>query len=261
MKRLPGEQTKDLYRYFLIHKETKVYEATERFLREFADGKMVMGDYENMLGVTFTCMDMDLYKSGDCFFIVMNLINLDDESSELVNEELIEINFKIFSEAIRKNGYVCYRSVGTGAFYDYIFKPLVIKFDPNRQLNKDTGVRNKEIIMDELRFKSTVEFANWARDQEIYTIEYLSILDGRKSQNCFEVDIEKKDTQLVCIEKNAHELFFSNKDEMDRWTEFNEATDVVNDGLSDVFVGFNVFQCKTGEVEMTLYIDATALLP
>jgi hypothetical protein len=114
--------------------------------------------------------------------------------------------------------------------------------------------------MNELGFKSTVEFSNWSRDQEIYNIEYLGTLDGQKSQNCFEIDIEKKVTQLVCIETNANELFFISKDEMDQWIALNKATDVVNNGLSDVFVGFNIFQCKTGESEMTLYIDATALL-
>lgn len=114
--------------------------------------------------------------------------------------------------------------------------------------------------MNELGFKNTLEFANWSRDQEICSIEYLGTPGGRKSQNCFEVDIEKKDTQLVCIEKNANELFFISKDEMDHWIKLYEATDVTNNGLSDVFVGFNIFQCKTGKSEMTLYIDATALL-
>ncbi|PKL77476.1 MAG: hypothetical protein CVV25_14455 [Ignavibacteriae bacterium HGW-Ignavibacteriae-4] len=114
--------------------------------------------------------------------------------------------------------------------------------------------------MNELEFKSTAEFADWSRDQEICSIEYLDAQGGRKSQNCFEVDIEKKDTQLVCIENNANECFFMSKDEMDLWIKLSEATDVVNNGLSDVFVGFNVFLCKTGKFEMTLYIDATALI-
>lgn len=114
--------------------------------------------------------------------------------------------------------------------------------------------------MNEWVFKNTAEFANWSRDQEICSIEYLGTPGGRKSQNCFEVDIEKKDTQLVCIEKNANELFFISKDEMDHWIELYEATDVINNGLSDIYIGFNVFQCKIGGFSITLVIDATALI-
>lgn len=141
MKILPRDQMKDLYRYFEINENTSAYEATERLQKERESGKMTLGDYENILGVSMSCMDMDLYKSGRCFYLIMNMRALEDEDvNETLNKDMKEINFDIFSKAVIENGYLHCGGVGTGAFYYYIFKPLVIHFDPKQQLNEDMAI-------------------------------------------------------------------------------------------------------------------------
>lgn len=73
--------------------------------------------------------------------------------------------------------------------------------------------------MNELEFKNAVEFANWANDKEILNLEYLGTLGGRKSENCFEADIEKNGVYLICIEKSEKEIFFENFDDLTKWQE------------------------------------------
>jgi hypothetical protein len=114
--------------------------------------------------------------------------------------------------------------------------------------------------MKEYVFKNALEFADWSRENEIFNMEYLGSLGGRKSQNCFGVDIEKKETLIICIEKKVNDQFFMNKEEMNLWIELCGATDVMNFGLSQLFIGFNIFKCKLGGREMNCYIEATELL-
>lgn len=91
-------------------------------------------------------------------------------------------------------------------------------------------------------------------------MEYLGTLSGKKCQVCFEVDIENEEIQLVCIIKSANELFFISQVEMDEWFKNNEVADIVNNGYSDLYIGFNEFHCKVAGAEMCCYIDAAALL-
>ena len=114
--------------------------------------------------------------------------------------------------------------------------------------------------MIEHNFKNSCEFAKWKADKEIYNMEYLGTLSGKKCQVCFEVDIENEGTQLVCINKSANELFFISQVEMDDWMKNNNAMVIVNNGYSDLFVGYNEFQCKVADIEISCYIDATALI-
>jgi hypothetical protein len=112
--------------------------------------------------------------------------------------------------------------------------------------------------MNELEFKNTIEFANWANDKEIFNMEYLGTLGGRKSQNCFEADIEKNGVYLICIEKSEKEIFLKSFDDLIEWQEKNKVTDLINNGLSDIYVGFNQFVAqKDGQIIM-IYIDAVS---
>lgn len=114
--------------------------------------------------------------------------------------------------------------------------------------------------MEEHNFKNSCEFAEWSNDMDIYNMEYLGTLSGRKSQVCFEVDIRNTEKQLVCIDKSACELFFISQEEMEEWVINNEVSDIINTGYSDVFIGFNEFSCKRGVNEMTCFIDASMFL-
>lgn len=112
--------------------------------------------------------------------------------------------------------------------------------------------------MNELEFKNTAEFTNWANDKEIFNLEYLGTLGGRKNQNCFEADIEKKGVYLICIEKSETEIFLNSLEELSDWQGKNEVTDLINNGLSDIFVGFNQFIAQSDGNEIQIYIDAVS---
>lgn len=115
-------------------------------------------------------------------------------------------------------------------------------------------------MITEHNFNNSHEFANWKSNKEIYNMEYLGTLSGRKSQVCFEVSIEKEEPQLVCININANELFFISKIELNEWLINNHARDVINQGFSDIYPGFNEFSCRTREIETICYVDSTALI-
>jgi hypothetical protein len=110
--------------------------------------------------------------------------------------------------------------------------------------------------MNELVFKNTIEFANWATDKEIFNMEFLGTLGGRKSQNCFEADIEKNGVYLISIEKSEKEIFLKSFDDLTEWKEKNKVTDLFNNGLSDIYVGFNQFIAQNDGQEIQIYIDA-----
>lgn len=112
--------------------------------------------------------------------------------------------------------------------------------------------------MNEMVFKNTIEFANWAGDKEIFNMEYLGTLGGRESQNFFEADIEKNEVYLVCIEKSEKEIFFESLDDLTEWQEKNKISDLINNGLSDIYVGFNQFVAQKGGHEIQIYIDAVS---
>ncbi|WP_126981255.1 hypothetical protein [Acetobacterium bakii] len=112
--------------------------------------------------------------------------------------------------------------------------------------------------MNELVFKNTLEFADWSSGKEIFNMEYLGSLDGHKSQNCFEVDIEKNGVYLIGIEKSEKELFFKSAEDLSKWTEVNKVADLINNGLSDIYVGFNQFDCLKDGQEIRIYIDSVA---
>lgn len=112
--------------------------------------------------------------------------------------------------------------------------------------------------MNELEFKNTAEFANWANGKEIFNLEYLGTLGGRKSQNCFEADIEKNGVYLICIEKSETEIFLNSFKELSDWQGKTEVTDLINNGLSDIFVGFNQFVAQSDGQEIWIYIDAVS---
>lgn len=114
--------------------------------------------------------------------------------------------------------------------------------------------------MEEHNFKNSCEFAEWSNDMDIYNMEYLGTLSGRKSQVCFEVDIRNVEKQLVCIDKSACELFFISQEEVEDWYINNKVLDVVNNGYSEVFIGFNEFLCKCGSLDITCYVDASMFL-
>lgn len=114
--------------------------------------------------------------------------------------------------------------------------------------------------MKEINFESSSAFLDWKADKEIFGMEYLGTLNGRKSQVCFEVNIENEETQLICINKSANELFFISKEEMNEWLINNQAKDIINQGFSDIYTGFNEFCCTLDDLVMVCFIDSTALI-
>lgn len=118
----------------------------------------------------------------------------------------------------------------------------------------------KEKMVVEHNFNSSHEFVRWKSDKEIYNIEYLGTLSGKKSQVYFEVHINNDDSQLVCININANELFFISKEELNDWFIANQAREIINNGYSDIFSGFNEFCCRTAKGNYICMVDSTALL-
>lgn len=53
--------------------------------------------------------------------------------------------------------------------------------------------------------------------------------------------LKKKTRSLFASKKKQISCFFMSQDEMDQWIELNNPKEIINNGLSDVYIGFNLF--------------------
>lgn len=47
---------------------------------------------------------------------------------------------------------------------------------------------------------------------------------------------------------------------MNEWLINNQAKDIINQGFSDIYTGFNEFCCTLDDLVMVCFIDSTALI-
>lgn len=109
------------YNIFKIQESTELFDYTEQFVRSSLQGKPMLHELEEKLGVINTCLDMDLYKKKHYYLVLI----LDKENFkqifsngiiEIMHSDLKEIDINEFIKGVGTN-YEHFGFVGSGLIY------------------------------------------------------------------------------------------------------------------------------------------------
>jgi len=81
-----------------------------------------MPQFENVLGIIDICLDLEIYRSNDDFYVVMSYISEDIQKINKVQSQLVKITCKEFLIQMRK-GFK-YINLGTGSYNKWLLQQL-----------------------------------------------------------------------------------------------------------------------------------------